>query len=146
MKKASILFSIGLGAVVLFAGSVFAESHVEVKAHVPFSFVAGKETLPAGDYDFTLDYENAPMVLGIRSKDGKSRDIVLSEAEAEPRAANDSKLVFDLIGDMHYLAAVQVTGYESKDIVPQTEIMREYARNAANEAGRNRTVVPLRKG
>lgn len=145
MKKA-ILFSMGLGALMLFAASVFAQSQEEVKAHVPFSFVAGKETLPAGDYNFILDYENAQMVLGIRSKDGKSHDVMLAESQGEPRTATESKLVFEQIGDMHYLSQVQVTGYDTKDIVPQTEIMREYARNAANSAGKNRVMVPLRKG
>jgi hypothetical protein len=147
MKKA-ILFSMGLGALLCLAGPLFAESDLEVRANVPFPFVAGKETLPAGEYDFVLDYENAPEVLGIRSKDGKSRDVLLSEAEGESRPARKSDLVFELIGNTHYLSQVEVSGRDRKEIVPQTEILREYARNAAHDNGNHRATVtvPLRKG
>jgi hypothetical protein len=141
----SILFSTVLGAALSVGGPLLAESRVEVTAHVPFAFVAGKETLPAGEYEFILDYENAPMVLAIRSKDGKSRDILLAESQAGPRVAADSHLVFEKIGGEAYLSQVQVAGEDAKDVVPQREIMKEYAKTAANNA-KNRTLVPLRKG
>lgn len=145
MKKA-ILFLMGLGAVLLFAGPLFAESSVEVTAHVPFAFIAGTESLPAGNYQFLLDYENTPTVLAIRSKNGKSVDIMLAETKGEARIAKESKLVFEKIGGQDYLSQVQVTGFDTKDVVPQTEIMKEYVKNAANKTGKNRTTVPLRKG
>jgi hypothetical protein len=145
MKKA-IRCLIGLGAVLLVAGPLFAQTRIEVKAHVPFAFMAGKEDLPAGDYTFVLDYENTPMVVAIQSKDGRSRDVMLAETVGEARVAKESKLVFEKIGDQDYLSQVQVTGFDTKDVVPQTEIMKEYVKNAENKMNRKQTTVPLRKG
>ena len=86
------------------------------------------------------------MVVAIQSKDGKSRDVMLAETAGEPRVAKDSKLVFEKIGDHDYLSQVQVTGLDTKDVVPQTEIMKEYVKNAENNTNRKQTTVPLRKG
>ncbi len=145
MKKA-IRSIIGLGAVLLVAGPLFAQTGIEVKAHVPFAFVAGKESLPAGEYTFVFDYENTPMVVAIQSADGKSHDVMLAEIAGEHRVAKESKLVFEKIGDQNYLSQVQVTGFDTKDVVPQTEIMKEYVKNAENDMNRKQTTVPLRKG
>jgi hypothetical protein len=119
-----------------------AEDGMEVKANVPFSFYAGDEKLPAGNYVFTLDDASSPTVLVIDTPNGKRHEFVLTEGERDTSGpANRSELVFDHYGQDHFLAEVRVEGLELGRELPETN--RE--RSLAMSMSKDRVTVHLEK-
>lgn len=99
-----------------------------VEANVPFSFVAGHETLPAGSYVFSLNDPMESSMLTIESKNGKRVDVLLTTAVARDEPVNHSKLVFDEYGNDHFLSQVWVSGSDEARVLPKSEVQREYAK------------------
>jgi hypothetical protein len=127
----------------LFSATSFALEGMLVKADVPFSFVAGSETLPAGSYVFRVNDPTEPAVLSIESPHGKEHELLITETESTPHegAAMQSKLVFDRYGSEHYLAEVWVAGEDQVRAIPMNEIQQERTRTLEHE----RMSIPLHK-
>ncbi len=96
-------------------GGVVANAQIDsdsrIEANVPFAFVVGKATLPAGKYEIKGIDDNTPGVLELRSANGKT--IVFETDAARTRddePATKTELVFDKIGDKYFLAQVWAEG------------------------------------
>lgn len=112
----------------------FAFEGTHVKADIPFAFVAGEKTLPAGSYVFTIDNPNEPTVLGIERADGTAEDFVMTEgSSSREKPVEESRLVFDRYGTEHYLAEVWATGLDEGRKVPMSEIQHERTRHLEHE-------------
>jgi hypothetical protein len=95
-----------LASLLAFTTVMKAQSEV-VNVHVPFAFVAGGKSLPAGDY--RLDKGQGSGVLTIQGGSGNSAAFLTMVAEG--RTQNDSAaLVFERHGSELFLAAVRVSG------------------------------------
>ena len=95
-----------LGSLLAFATVVNAQSEV-VNVRVPFAFVAGGKSLPAGDY--RLDKGQGSGVLTIQGGSGNSAAFLTIIGQG--RAQTDSAaLVFERHGSEMFLAAVRVRG------------------------------------
>ena len=71
--------------------------------HVPFAFIAGGKTLPAGDYVFE-DPEMSSVLL-IRGRSGAS--VVVMTMPADPNSHSDTAtLTFERRGDQMFLAGL----------------------------------------
>jgi hypothetical protein len=112
--------------------SVYAMNGQEVIANVPFSFIAGEKSFPAGDYTFTVDDPDAPILLAIKNKKGEKLDIMLTQSKNLRKAADQSKLVFEKYGNQSYLSQVWVAGMSTVQVVPQSEIQKEVAEHAGH--------------
>lgn len=115
---------------VLAAMSVYAMDGLRVMANVPFSFIAGEKSFPAGDYTFTVDDPDVPTLLTVESKNGDKYDLMLTESKALRDAADQSKLVFERYGQQRYLAEVWVVGLDRVQVIPPSEIQKEVAQHA----------------
>ena len=96
-------------------GGVVANAQIDsdsrIEANVPFAFVVGKATLPAGKYEIKGIDDNTPGVLELRSANRKT--IVFETDAARTRddePATKTELVFDKIGDKYFLAQVWAEG------------------------------------
>jgi hypothetical protein len=102
----SLIAVVMLGMPVIHAGSP--ES---INASIPFDFIIGKKTLPAGQYTVSpLDNKRG---LVVRSEDGKSTAMVLTMGVQAKSAKNQTRLVFNRYGNTYFLSQVW-RGYDSE--------------------------------
>lgn len=97
-----------LAGLLAIALSVSAQSEV-VSAHVPFAFVAGGITLPAGDY--RVDRGEAQSVLVIQNGAGNSAAVLTMIAQA-PASTSNASLIFERRGSAMFLTSVRLQGDE----------------------------------
>ena len=142
MKKQITRALLGLTAALALAVSANAQVLHAVVLNVPFNFVAGEKQLPAGRYTVQRIKSDAESALLIRSEDGRSTAVVLTNTgEPQPRAA---ALVFRQHGDRYFLAEVSMPGTASVRELPMTNAERRLERELAEQKdgdGRSKTVT-----
>jgi hypothetical protein len=77
-----------------------------VKVDVPFAFVAGPNTLPAGQYRIAIG--EAQHV--IRIEGAEQSVVVLAQSADAGKVQPETKLVFERFGDQTFLSKVWVSG------------------------------------
>jgi hypothetical protein len=95
----TMIVAIGLAMAVLPAN---AQSSGMVVSNVPFEFVVGDNTLPAGEYRITRSLGNA---LTIRTADANAAAIRITN-DIQPGKDRHARLVFHRYGDRYFLAEV----------------------------------------
>lgn len=82
----------------------------KVRADIPFAFVVGNETLPAGTY--TANYNSDRSTLVIQSLDQSRSAVSFTHAVEKVKGmeGNSPKLIFNRDGDQYVLAQVWVGG------------------------------------
>jgi hypothetical protein len=86
-----------------------------IQADIPFSFIAAGKTLPAGTYTFQ-EAELGTMMSVRNAKTGEV-NMVSVLTRLGPRSTKESEVVFDVVGNDHYLAEVHmvtIDGYAFK--------------------------------
>jgi hypothetical protein len=83
-----------------------AETHREVIVTIPYEFVAGGRTLPAGTYTVSRLSNDRLSGLSIVSYEQRSGVLVLTN-QFENRPGNDAKVRFARVGDMYYLSSIE---------------------------------------
>ena len=99
------IFNIFAGAsllVMLGVAPLFAQSgSTMILVQVPFAFVVGDRTLPAGEYTVRSE---GPVGVLIQNTDGKAAIFALPHAIQSPKATPHSRLVFHQYGDTYFLS------------------------------------------
>ncbi len=86
--------------------SVLAQANLTVRVDVPFSFIAGTKTLPAGEYTLQFaDNEKEMIVRGSKASEGVFVPILTRLGQ---RSEKEAEVVFDVAGNEHYLAEVHI--------------------------------------
>jgi hypothetical protein len=100
------------------------DSDSRIEANVPFAFVVGKNTLPAGKYEIKGIDDNTPGVLELRSANGRKPIVFETEAARtrDDESASRTELVFDKIGDTYFLSQVWVEGNGSGSQLAKSKI------------------------
>ena len=98
-----LLMIIGLFALVAEAK---AETHREVIVKIPYEFVAGGRTLPAGTYTVSRLSDDRLAGLSIVSREQRSGVLVLPN-QFENRSADDTKISFERVGGMYFLRSIE---------------------------------------
>lgn len=101
----SILFSL---TVLLMATAAQAQQ-TNVKASVPFDFVVGNQSYPAGDYSVKSLSQNGIPIL-ISNDQDSSKGIVLSNTSTLAKPADMTRLVFHRLGDRYFLYQIWTQG------------------------------------
>ena len=96
-----LLVSVALAAAVVSANAQL----TAVKANIPFEFVVGDKTLPAGAYSVTTA-NTASDALIIQSADRKNSAVRLSNSMEEMKKNAHARLVFHRYGRNYFLAEV----------------------------------------
>jgi hypothetical protein len=141
MKKQISRALLGLAAALALAVAANAQALDAFVIHVPFDFVAGEKQMPAGRYTVRRVRSDAESALFIRSEDGRSTAVVLTNTgEANPRAA---ALVFRRHGDRYFLAEISAPGTASVRKLPRTGAERRLERELAeqNKSDESQTVT-----
>jgi hypothetical protein len=101
-----------------------------VYVNVPFPFLLGERTMPAGSYRVDFD----PMIRRVVIQHVEGRTFVQSLAVNVSRPLNGKgMLVFHKYGGTHVLRQVQQAGRAQTYQLPQSKAERELARNMAGD-------------
>lgn len=141
MKKQISRTLLGLAVTLVLAIAANAQILRTDLIRIPFDFVAGEKQMPAGRYTIRRIRSDAEATLLIRSEDGRSTAVVLTNTgEANPRA---SALVFRQHGERYFLAEVLMPGTASVRELPKTGAERRLERELAeqNKSDESKTVT-----
>jgi hypothetical protein len=87
-------------------------SDVIAVSRIPFEFVVGEKTFPAGEYRVTEQHHSMP-VLRMQSTDGKLHTAltpITRLARQHQGDAPKASFVFDIVGETHILSEVWLSG------------------------------------
>jgi hypothetical protein len=98
----AIVFILGLG------GSAKAESQDGVIVTLPFKFVVGRKTLPAGTYTVRNVSDNPSGLLMITNHDG-SKSVLVLPYVSESASTEKPQLDFQKGGEEHFLSAIHTS-------------------------------------
>src|SRR5271156_3889917 len=100
----AITFLLGLGV------AANAETHAELNVTLPFEFVAGKTTLPAGKYIVKRISDQPFDVLMITSPDNGT-SVFVNPIAMENASDYKPSVSFRTVGDQHFLSGIQTADY-----------------------------------
>ena len=122
MKRQTLLFGMGL---LLMSALAYAET-VTMKANIPFSFVVGKTTLPAGEYS-VQGLGVSGNAISIRKLDNTANSLTISIHCESLKTQQQSKLVFHRYGDRYFLVQIWTAGSNSGHQFPKSQREAEMA-------------------
>ena len=107
IQRAIALFGVSL---LLMASFALAQSGPQTRVNIPFSFVVGEKTLPAGEYLIRRNKRDSDTTWVIEPK-GKGASVVLLTTTAHSTDTPEkSTLVFDRYDDVYFLSAFWTAG------------------------------------
>jgi hypothetical protein len=112
----------------LTAVSVCAQSKRQV-AKIPFSFIVGQKTLPAGEYTVEPNRKDSPNVWLVRRRDGGTSALFTTMPVTANETQEKPKLIFHKYGDQYFLSQIWTAASNSgrELLMPRQE--RELAKN-----------------
>jgi hypothetical protein len=113
------LLALAVGSLVAVAG---AQTSQIAKFNIPFAFVAGKQTLSAGEYSVALTDTN---VLALCDERGRSALVTTSRFDL-PAQSGKPSVQFEVVDGQHILAGVK-DGNDSEGRVLSTRTAREHS-------------------
>lgn len=130
--------------------SASAQSGSDFTVNIPFNSMAGKKSLPAGEYRVRVIAGMPSKVLMIHSTDGRTKFATPSAMPVEGRASSDrAMLVFNRYGEQYFLSQVweagRTTGQELSKSPAEREITRSRVRSAKSEAASETVVLIARQ-
>jgi len=109
-------------------------------ATVPFAFNIGDKQLPAGAYE-VRELDRATL---IQSRDGE-HSVLGIYAYAGASKADETKLVFNKVGDHYFLAQIWTSARGQGLAVPESKVEKELrASNSGPQGGVETVIVALR--
>ena len=88
------------------AAGAKAETHPEVIVKIPYEFVAGGRTLPAGKYTVSRLSDDRRGTLSIASYEQRSGVLVIP-SQFENRPAEDAKISLERVGGTYFLRSIE---------------------------------------
>jgi hypothetical protein len=121
MKKQLLGMAVVLG-VLGFAGARPALAQAdEMSIKVPFSFVVGGKTMPAGTYRMVADTRHPDLVL-LTSEDGKNDAALYTVYTDQSVSATQASFEFKKIEGKYYLSAIDIPGDNTREVaLPEPE-------------------------
>lgn len=130
LKRFTMLTLVVALAVATAAVSANAQSRNEVIANIPFEFVIGDKTLPAGEYSVRSATAAGNEALRVQGADSGKSAVRLSYPTGQMKNKTHARLVFHRYGQSYFLAEVwdgQSTGRQIVKSRQERAIERELA-------------------
>ena len=123
------------------AVSVSAQSRPEMSVKIPFDFIVGQKTLPAGEYRIRRFTRDSDTGLLVQSADGRQSKTFITSG-GRVNAEYEAKLIFHKYGDQYFLSQVLTPwvaiGRELPESQPERSLEDEIAKNGLAEATNKR--------
>ena len=118
----------------LAAAAACAQSSITLNADVPFDFIAGGRTLPAGHYTVN---QGTGSTVNIRSHEGKGGTFAMTIPACSPNGRHAARLVFHRYGNTYFLSEVWGSGADGS----QLPAMRHERQLAAAVTSSSKTIM-----
>lgn len=142
MKKEALKTFTMLSLVfMLTAVSVCAQSERSKVTNIPFSFIVGQKTLPAGEYTIKPNRKDSHNVWLVQSRDGRTSALFTTMPVRASETQEKTKLIFHKYGDQYFLSQIWTPGGNSGRELLMPRLERELAKNAIE-----RQTIVLAKG
>ena len=112
-KKALAIASVVVLSMAVASVSARAQASSPLLANIPFQFVVGDQTLPAGEYRIERMLSGNPKVLLIRGNDGSAHRTVMTMEVLANGWQAESKLIFNRYGNHYFLSQIWTQGDNS---------------------------------
>lgn len=126
--KNFMMFSLLL---VLTAISVNAQSERSAVLNIPFNFVVGGKTLPAGEYTVAPNRRDFDKIWLVQSRDGHTSALFTTMPVRTSETQEKTKFVFHKYGEQYFLSQVWTLGGNSGRELVMPRLERELAKNTA---------------
>ena len=113
----------------LTAISVAAQSARSKITNIPFDFIVGEKTLPAGEYTFEPNRRDSDNVWLIQSRKGNASVLVATISVRANQSPDETQLVFRKYGDQYFLSQIWTPGGNTGRELLITRSERELAKN-----------------
>ena len=131
MKKPALknftMFSLLL---MLTAVSVAAQSERSKITNIPFSFIVGEKTLPAGEYTVEPKRRDYDKVWLVQSRDGHSGVLFSTMPVRVSETQEKTRFVFHKYGEQYFLSQIWTPGGNSGRELLMPRLERALAKNA----------------
>ena len=107
--KTRALVMAGMMALTAMASTRVAQAQELLVVNIPFDFVAGKTTLPAGEYSIKVSSPEGTLLL-LDRKDAAASAFISTNAVVKAEIQTESKLIFNRYGDRYFLSQVWTEG------------------------------------
>ncbi len=108
--KRNLIVGVGMLLVLAAAGTGAAATKDVIKVKVPFAFTVNDREMPAGDYDVYVADSNDLSAWVMRGAQGTSEEVFLTGEMNAAMPASATELVFDAVGDHHFLRKIWFEG------------------------------------
>ena len=142
LKGFSMLFLLLTVAFATAVASVNAQSTQRVSAHIPFDFIAGDKTLPAGEY-IANSTDGSGSALRIQNATTGEGAFRLSNSIEPRRNKTEARMVFHKYGQTYFLAEVWSGGTGAGRQLIQSKRERAMNRELGSIAQRKYETVEL---
>jgi hypothetical protein len=113
MKSQSLRVFTILGTLFLAAVAANAQSPRSQVTSIPFDFVVGQKSLPAGEYVVKPNRRNSDSAWLVQSKDGHDTVLISTRSVQASKTQKKTKLVFNKYGDKYFLSQIWTDGSDS---------------------------------
>ena len=147
MKKQALKNFTMLGLLLMVtAVSVAAQSERSKVTNIPFNFIVGGKTLPAGEYTVEPNRRDYDKVWLVQSRDGHASALFITMPARASETQEKTKFVFHKYGDQYFLSQIWTAGGSSGRELFMPRLERDVAKNsverqtivlANGSAGRN---------
>ena len=133
--KRQLLGVVGALLVIMLVGAVNAVAQtISLEAKIPFDFVIGGKTLPAGDYSIYSTGLNAPQLILFRNARAGASAIA-STGPVEPKTGRGTnKLVFHRYGDKYFLSLIWGSDDRVARGLGKSKLEREFTASTASSS------------
>jgi hypothetical protein len=107
IQRAIALFGFCL---VLTASSALGQSEPQTVVNIPFNFVVGDKTLPAGEYVIRRNKRDSDTTWVVEQKGNGANAVLMTRPAYAKDTQEENKLVFNRYTDVYFLSAIWTTG------------------------------------
>ena len=113
----------------LTAISVSAQSQRSKITNIPFDFIVGEKTLPAGEYTVEPNRRDFDKVWLVQSRDGRTSAVFTTMPVRASETQEKAKFVFHKYGDRYFLSQIWTPGGNSGRELLMPRVERELAKS-----------------
>ena len=143
MKRHAWMALTIVSLLVLLGASAASAGSVELRADIPFNFMAGNNMLPAGTYHVSQAVASHGVLLISNQKPDHGATFVQTISSEKGRTQTETRLIFNRYGDRYFLSQVWTAGRISGYMIPKSSQERELARELAAMGTRGLEVVSI---
>ena len=113
----------------LTAVTVSAQSERIRVINIPFSFIVGQKTLPAGEYTVEPNRKDSDNVWLVQSREGHASALFTTSPVRASDAQEETKLVFHNYGGQYFLSQIWTAGGNTGRELQMPRLERQLAKN-----------------